>query len=295
MANHKPLFYVALAITIFLWATAYTLVGYIVDYIAPAWIVAARTFIAAILLIGYALMRGHKFPTLRDPSWLWYGIMGIIGMAIPFYLFAKAQIHVDSGLAAVLAGFMPLITVVLAHFFIKGENLTTRKGFGFVIGFIGVVILFLPTPFRIELIANWKAQSLIILAASCYAALTIITKRAPEIPASVGAAIMLIAACIITTIAALSSDIPNALPPQSAIIALFALAIGSTGIANILYLRIVQISGPTLVAKMNYIIPVVSIIAGIVFLDEPFQWRSVLALFVIVLGLFVAKSRQKKT
>ena len=293
MANNKPLFYAAIFSTIIIWATAYTLVGYIVDYIPPVWIVASRTLIASILLAAYALMRGHRFPPLSDTSWLWYGAMGIIGMAIPFYLLAKGQLHIGSGLTSILVGFMPLITVVLAHFFVKSEPLSLRKGIGFLIGFFGIVILFLPSPLRLNLIENWQAQGLIILAAACYACLTIIAKRAPQIPASVATTIMLIAAFLVSSILAIWSGIPETTPPRSAIFALFILAIGSTGIANILYLRLIQTSGPTLIAKINYIVPVISMAAGIVFLEEPFKWRSMIALAVIISGLLIARSAKK--
>ena len=277
MHNKNHLYIASLAL-ILIWGTAYTLVGYTVDYITPVWMVAARTFIAAILLVGYALLRGHKFPPLKDKRWIWYSFMGIIGSAVPFYFLAKGQVDVESGLTSILVGFMPLLTIVMAHFFIKSEPLSPRKALGFFIGFLGIIILFLPDPFRWELINNWQGQGYIVLAAAFYAALTIIAKRAPETPASVGAAMMLISAAFFSALAALYTGVPGDIPPVSAIIALLALAVGSTGFAQIIYLRIIQVSGPSFIAKINYLVPICSLIAGIIFLDEAFRWRSVIAL-----------------
>jgi len=292
METRQSLFYGAVILTILFWGTAYTLIGYSVEYVSPAWIVAVRTTIAAIVLTIYALLRGHRFPNLRDPVWQWYGFMGFIGLTLPFYLNARGQVHVESGLTAVLAGVMPLITIVLAHFFVKGEHLSWRKGIGFLIGFVGIVLLFLPMPLKWDLIETWRSQGLILLTAVCYAATTIIAKRAPETSASIGAAMMLLAASIMSLGWAISTGIPETLPPGSAIVALVLLALGGTGIVQILYLRIIKIKGPSYIAKMVYLVPVFSIIAGIIFLDEPFSWRSVTALGIIFIGLYISQIRK---
>jgi len=193
-------------------------------------------------------------------------------------------------LTAILVGVMTLITIVLAHFFVKGENLTARKTLGFFIGFAGIVYLFLPVPFKWEMIQDWQSQGLILLTALCYASLTIIAKRAPEIAPSLGAAIMVISAAIVSVIYAFGTGLPQTMPPRSALIALLFLALGATAIAQILYLRLIQISGPSFVSKLAYLIPVASIIAGIVYLDEVFSWRLVGAMLVIFIGLLIAKS-----
>ena len=301
MAYNKALFYAACFVVILIWGTAYTLVGFIVDSIAPAWMVAVRTTIAGLVLSLYALWRGHRFPDIREKVWRWYGALGFIGMALPFYLSAQGQIEVDSGLTAILVGVMPLITIVLAHFFVKGEHLTVRKTLGFFIGFAGIIYLFLPIPvngpFKWEMVQNWQSQGLILLTALCYSAMTVIAKRAPEIAPSLGAAMMVLSAAFFSVIYAFiyswGAGFPQTMPPRSALIALSALALGATAIAQILYLRLIQIRGPSFVSKLAYLVPVASVIAGIIFLDEIFSWRLVGAMLVIFVGLLIAKGDQK--
>lgn len=290
MQSNKTLLYGAAVTVVLIWGTAYTLIGHIVQYITPAWVVAVRTNLAALILVVYVYMSGEKLPELRNKRWLWYGYMGFIGMALPFYFTAKGQVVVDSGLTAILAAVMPLMTIVLAHFFVPGERLSWRKALGFIIGFAGIVYLFLPSPFKWALISEWRAQSLILLTALCYALLSIIAKRAPKTPASVGAAIMLIIAAILSVFWAISTGIPDSLPPISAIINLVLLALGATAFAQILYLKLIEISGPSLIAKLVYLVPICSIIAGIIFLDEPFSWRLIIAMGIIFAGLLIARS-----
>ena len=290
MHNNKPLQYLSFSVLIIIWGTAFTLVGYTVEYISPAWMVSVRAIIAAIILVIYARMRGHRLPPLTDKRWIWYGFMGVVGMALPFNLTANGQMTVDSGLTAILVGFMPLITIVLAHFLIKGERLTWRKSVGFSIGFIGIVFLFLPEPFEWELIKNWRGQGLIILSAFCYSTLAITAKLAPKTSASLGAAIMLISAAFFATLWALPTGIPSEMPPRSAIIALLVLTIGATAFAQILYLRVIQIFGPSTVSKINYVVPICSLFAGMLFLNEVISVRSVYAMVIIFAGLLIARS-----
>jgi len=218
-------------------------------------------------------------------------------MTIPFYLIAKAYgAGVDSGLISILIGVTPLFTVVLAHFFVKSEPLTPLKLLGFMIGFVGVVLLFLPEKIGWELAQNWQAQMLIILAAFGYAMTSIIGKRAPEQPASVAAAIMLIVGALTALIGAMVSagnSFPQTMPPLTPIIALIALTLGATFLGNLLYLRLLQLSGPSLIAKINYIVPLVAIISGMVFLKEGFHTRYLVALVIIFTGLFIATRGEK--
>lgn len=257
----------------------------------PSWIPAARTILPAIAITMYVYMRGLSLPKLSDKRWLWYGLMGFLGMTAPFYLQAKGQVHVESGLASILInGGMPLFTIILAHFFVKSEPLSWRKSIGFIVGFIGVVFLFLPENLSWDLIKNWGAQALILMVALSYAFAAIVAKRAPETPASVGAAIMLVTASLTAIVLALGTGIPEGNFPTGVIIALFALAIFYTGLSDILYLKTIELSGPSMIAKINYIVPVFSLIFGMIFLGEAFSWRSVAAMSIIIVGLLIARA-----
>ena len=281
-------------VTLLLWGTEYTLVGTIdAQVVSEAWQVAIRMAFAAVLMVAFVYMRGNRMPGLADKSWLSYGTMGFVGMTIPFYLIARGYNEgVDSGLISILIGVTPLFTVILAHFFVKSEPLTKLKSLGFFIGFIGVCVLFLPNELSWALVDNWQAQALIVLAAFGYAMTSILGKRAPEQPASVGAALMLIGGAVSALLGAYmlaGSEIPTNIPPAKIIGALAALTIGATFFGNLLYLRLLQISGPSLIAKINYIVPIVAITAGVIFLRETFHSRYIIALITIFIGLFIAR------
>jgi len=136
-------YWMAALFLIFVWGSAFNMIEVALDYISVLWLVSYRLIIATLLLVGYVIISGKRFPPLRDKRWLWYIGLGLTGMTIPFFLTATGQEKIDSGLSAILIGVMPLMTIVLAHFFTT-EKLTPRKFFGFAIGLIGTIILFLP-------------------------------------------------------------------------------------------------------------------------------------------------------
>ncbi len=287
-------------LTVLIWGTEYTLVGQITPFMAESWQVAIRMIAAAILMVLFIYAKGHSLPKLSDKSWYSYGLMGFIGMTIPFYLIAKAYSgNIDSGLISILIGATPLFTVILAHVFVPSEPLTRLKFLGFIIGFIGICVLFLPEKPGHALAANWRAQLLVILAALGYATTSILGKNAPDQPASVGAAIMLIGGAISAVAGAVWLDgqnIPHTLPPLKISFALAALILGATFFGNLLYLKLLKLSGPSLIAKINYVVPLVAIISGIIFLGEAFNPRAILALLIISFALWLAgRSEIKNT
>ncbi len=284
--------YTIVALVILIWSTGYTLMGYtMMKGFPPAWLPAARTTLPALAITLYIYMSGNRLPPLKDMRWFWYGLMGFLGMTAPFYLQAKGQMVVESGLASILInGSMPLFTIILVHFFVKSERLNLRKTLGFGVGAIGVFLLFLSETLSWKLHFNWQAQTLVLMVALSYALASIVAKRAPDTPASVGAAIMLIAATIVALVMAASSGLPTENMPGGLIIALFVLSIFYTGLSDILYLKIIKSSGPMMIAKINYIVPVFALIFGMIFLGEGFSWRSVAAMMIIITGLLIARS-----
>ena len=278
---------------VIVWGSAFTLVSIGVKYISPLWLVTYRLIIGAIIVIIYVKFKGLNLPNIRDKRWIWYFAMGLIGMVIPFFLLSTGQVIIDSGLTAIMVGTMPLMTVILAHFF-TNEKLSITKIIGFIFGFIGIVILFLPSDFSIEITENWFSQLIIIIAAFCYAVTTIIAKRAPDTPATIGACMMLICAATACLFVALLTGFPSSIPPLLGILTAFGLGVGSTAFASILLLYIIDQTGPSTVAKINYFVPLASVIFGVIILDEILSIRIFIAFVIILIGMFISQIKKSK-
>lgn len=284
----RPAFLALSAALILIWGSAFNFVGVAVDHISPFWLTAWRLVVAAFFLTAYTYATGARLPALSDTRWLWYSGLGLTGAVIPFLLMAKGQLTVDSGLTAVIVGAMPLLTILLAHFFTE-EKLTPFKVLGFFIGFLGVAVLFMPEEFGVGLTGDWGAQLIILGAAFCYAFTTVAAKRAPATAAATGSAIMMIAAAIAGVASALIYDPGGHVPNATALTMILLLGFGSTGVATILYLVFIDRAGPSAMARLNYFPPVISVIFGVWFLGEPFTWKLVVAFVVIIIGVMVSR------
>jgi drug/metabolite transporter (DMT)-like permease len=147
----------------------------------------------------------------------------------------------------------------------------------------------MPDQFGLGLTGNWKAQLIILSGAFCYAGTTVAAKRAPETPAPVGSAIMMIAASIAGLTAALILDPGGHVPNAPALTMILLLGIGSTSVGTILYLFFIDRVGPSSMARLNYFPPVLSVIIGVWFLSEPFTWKLIVAFIVIIIGVMVSR------
>ncbi|MEP6343259.1 MAG: DMT family transporter [Maricaulaceae bacterium] len=286
--------FIITAITLILiWGSAFTMVDVAVRSVSPIWVVAGRVSIAAIIIVTYAYMKGFRLPSLNDVRWRWYSVLGMTGIVIPFFLIGLGQQTIESGISAILIGAMPLMTIILAHF-LTDERMTVMKLLGFIIGFSGLIVLFLPKDFSLSLVGDWKAQSFILLAAFFYGITTVFAKRAPETDSNIAAAMMLCAATIAAIVWALFEGLPQTAPDPIAYWMIFLLAVGSTGFATILYLNMIDIKGPTIMASVNYFVPVASVIFGIWFLGESFTLQKLIAFFVIIIGVLISRIGSKK-
>ena len=285
--------WVSAIVLIIVWGSAFTMVGVGVKHLTPIWLVAGRLIFGAIVVTLWAAAKQEYLPPLTDKRWLWYAALGITGTVLPFYLLSVGQLTVDSGITAILVGCMPLITIILAHFF-ADEKLTPLKFIGFSIGFLGIFVLFLPDELELSLISDWKAQLIILLAAVSYAVTTVFAKRAPKTPPSIGASMMLICGSIPALFFALLSGVPTEIPHYMGFLMIIGLGLGSSGLANILYLFVINKSGPTTLAKINYFTPIASVFFGVTLLSEPFTWKIVLSFAIVVIGVMVSRMGQKR-
>lgn len=289
----RPGPWVLLAVGVFLavvWGTAYTLISVGVRDLEPVWLVALRTLLGAGLVAAYMYAKDLRFPPLRDRRWLVFGLLGQTGITIPFILVAIAQTRVPSGLTGILIGVVPILTVVLAH--LVGTERLTRAGFaGFVLGFFGIVVLFLPEEISLSLVAEWRHQLLLVAASVLYAFTTVSASRAPPTPSAVGAAIMLVSSAATALLAAFATGLPSGPITATEWVVIAALGIGSTALGTILYVWAAKRGGAGYVAKINYFPPIVSVIAGVAFLRETVDWRFGVAVVLVLAGMAVSRPR----
>ena len=278
---------------VLLWGTSFMFVSISVETVDPVTVVFFRVFIAALILTAVVFIKGQRFPMTKK-NWLAFLVMGLAGNVFPFFLITWGQLSVNSGIAGMIMAVMPLMTMLLAHYLIEGENLNRYKIIGFVFGITGITILLGPV-FEGGGRAVFGGIA-IFIAASSYAVNTILVKRLPGFNPMVGAAGVMICASLIMLPIWLLKTTPgfDELSLRS-INSVVWLGIGPTAIATLILFAVIERAGPTFLSTINYMIPVVAFFAGAYVLSEPVEWSSIFALAIILSGIALTRFRVNQT
>jgi hypothetical protein len=150
-----------------LWGSSFLAIGVAVKDIDPAPLVFARMAIAAPVLGCVLLLRGGGL-NLGARGWIIAAIAGVSGNVLPFLLISYAEQEVNTGLAALIMGIAPIITLVAAPLVHFEESLTRLKVFGALAGFGGVAVLAAPD-LSAGRIGGLLPELCLVAAACCYA------------------------------------------------------------------------------------------------------------------------------
>jgi drug/metabolite transporter (DMT)-like permease len=278
-----------LVLTVF-WGSAFMFNAIALESFSPSMLVALRIVIAAAILVVYMRASGIRFP---EPGrrWLPMLVMAVLGNVLPFQLVAWAQQHIPSSLAGVLMAVMPLFVLTLAHFFVPGSRLTPLRVAGFGMGFVGVVFVIGPDALRGGggNLALWGAIAALGAALS-YSVSTIYARRLGAVdPVSLSAGMLLVGSLLTVPVAAL--DVPAlAAPTPGAVLAVLVLGVLCTGIATLMYFRLVQGPGPAFLSFVNYLVPAWAVVAGALFLDEALSSWAYAGLVLILSGIALSEA-----
>ena len=217
-----------------IWSASFLFIKIAVVTIPPYTLTACRLGIAILPLAFYSLLRGNRLPTDLK-SWAIFAFIGLFGNALPFTLISWGETYINSGLAAVLMGIMPVSTALLAHMFIPGESFTVRKGFGIALSFGGLLTLV-----GLGALSGYStlalAQLAVLAGAMSYAVTTVFVRRYAHLPGptmSLGAIFM---GFLWVLPLSLAIDQPWTLDPDFAgISSLLMLGLFSTALATIFY------------------------------------------------------------
>ncbi len=293
MQRAEPLDWLSLAALTVMFGSAFMLIKLAVQELPPSIVATARIEVAAILLLGIALLRKVSFGFLRS-SWLLVISLAIFGNCLPFYLISWGQQKIDSSVAGILMAVMPLATIVLARYFVPGEKLKPMQVLGFLSGFGGVLVLLGPA--AIAEFGNstqvFFPMLAVLAGALCYAVNTIIAKHLPdESLLAVSAAVLVIAGLIMLPAWFLTGQDVEIRLFSTGVFSVILLGVFPTAIATLIYFALIARAGPSFLSQSNYLIPVWAVFMGTVFLGEPLNIRAYFALAIILASVALAGHR----
>src|SRR3990172_2355846 len=160
-----------------IWGSSFLWIKVAVAEIGPFMLVALRVLFGLIGLAVIMLLRRKRI-LLDGRALLGFFFLGVFNTALPFTLISWGETHIESALASILNGTMPLFTIVIAHLWLKDEKINLQRSAGLVTGFFGVLIL-VTRDFDPDHViqADLLGQLAVLAAAACYATAATFTRR----------------------------------------------------------------------------------------------------------------------
>lgn len=287
MQNTK-LKWVYLIVLSLVWGSSFILIKKSLIGLTPLQLGAIRTLFAAffLFLIGFRSIR-----TIAASDWKWVIISGFLGTFIPAFLFAFAETEIDSGIASILNSTTPLVTLILGVL-IFSIRFNKNQFVGVVVGLVGCLALILEGA-SVNPNQNYWYALLVLCASVCYAINVNIIKRymqhiSPIAIANGNFIVLVIPALLVLYFSNFfEAEVVSNPKVHTSLIYVSILAVVGTGIAKVLFNKLVQISTAVFATSVTYTIPIVAMLWGV--LDhEKFTLYQVLASGIIILGVYLA-------
>ncbi|MEQ9466427.1 MAG: DMT family transporter [Ekhidna sp.] len=278
-----------------LWGPSFLFIKIAVGEIPPVMLAALRIGIAGLILNTLLILKGRRL-SIEKSFWKKTFIAGFFAQAVPFVLINWGEQYVDSSLASILNGLMPLFTIIFAHFMIVEEKLTRNKLGGVFLGFIGLIILVVPS------ISKGVEGSLAGIIAITFASvsygigLSYIRKHFAKTPSFQAPAAQLLSVSIyLVPLAFLfHPDFSLFSIGYQAVGSLMVLAFFGTAIAFIVYFKLIEQSSAGYASLVTYLMPIYGVILGIVFLDERVSLWTILGAALILVGIRLTKRVERR-
>jgi drug/metabolite transporter (DMT)-like permease len=266
-----------------LWGASFLFMRVAVPSFGPVVLADARVAVAGIALLAWAVAVGAR-PALRA-RWRDYLVLGAINAALPFALLSAAELEIEASLAAVLNAMAPLCGAIVGAVWL-GNRVTHPAKAGLVLGVAGVALVVGLAPFTIDL-AFVLAVLACLAAAFAYGigANLVRVRFADEPPLTLAIGQQLGAAVVLLP---LIPAVPVRGAPDAVDVAcLLALALASTGVAYLLYFRLLGELGATGGMTVIFVVPVFGVLWAALFLGEKIHLATVLGGIVILASVFL--------
>jgi len=252
----------------------------------PVPLAAVRVVGASLFLLPLLALRG-EWPALRR-HWKPIFLVGLTNSAIPFLCFSYAALSITAGLSSIFNATTPLWGALIAWWWLK-DKLTPWRVLGLVIGFAGVLGLAWE---KASLKPGAEATGLAVLA--CLAATLLYgfsanftKKRLTGVPPMALAAGSQLASALVLALPGLWLW-PARMPSAGAWGATLGLALLCTGVAYVMYFRLIAHVGPANAISVTFLIPAFAVLWGALFLHEAITGAMVIGCAVILAGTALA-------
>ena len=276
-----------------IWGSSFLFISFGLDALTPTGIafwrsaIGAITLLLVLLVLRIRLVRGWT-------AWIKLWIAGLFMSAMPAVLFGYAQQHVTSALAAILNASTPIFTVIAILIAFRAEKPKPEVLVGLAVGLLGVFVV----------LGIWQgfgeneplAIGALILAVTCYGIGSPFLRKYVE-PLQLKPEAAVFGQVFTSAITLLPFYLSGALfvGPLgfNSVASMLALGILGTGLAYVMYYRLLAQVGSAIGSAVTYMSPIVGVILGVLLLGEQITWNEPVGAAVILFGAAVAQGRIK--
>ncbi|WP_421845905.1 DMT family transporter [Mycobacterium sp.] len=277
------------------WGSSFLCIKIGLEGLSPAQVVVARLVGGAAALVLMVTISRTRIPPI-GAVWAHLGVVAVLLCVLPFLLFAWAEEHISSGLAAIYNATTPLMTMLVAIVALPEERPGLTRLAGLLTGLIGVIVVL--GPWHGVTGGSGIAQIACLMATASYGIAFVYLRRfivprqfpaltVATVQVGIGAALMLVLTPLIATQ-------PVHLSTRVVAGMLFLGVLG-TGLAYVLNTNVVNAWGATTASAVTYLTPVIGVTLGIILLAEHITWNQPLGAVVVIAGIALSRTQPTRT
>jgi drug/metabolite transporter (DMT)-like permease len=271
-----------------IWGSSFMFIEIALDDLSPAATMSGRLLVAtAALGTVLVLRRGWRqsVRSLREFGLPGF-VLGVISTALPFWLIAWGQTHIDSGIAAIGNASMPIFVALLAIRFAPHERVTGFRAFGIALGIVGVGVLVGVNPEGG--ISGVIGTLAVVVAATSYAAGSLFSQHKLGNTSGLLVSTASVFWGLVVILPFGIAQGPGDVPGWKALVSVATLGLLGTAIGLMMYLSMLEKHGSSRASLVVYLLPPTALFYGAVFLDEPLRITALVGLGLILAGVAIA-------
>lgn len=273
-----------------IWGASFLFIELALSFLTPIGVAFWRTAFGALAMLVAMMIFRSKLPTTFD-AWKKLTIAGILMSSVPFVLFAYAQTQVTSALAAIINAVTPITTVIVILIAFRTEKLKAHVITGIVVGLVGVLIV----------LGAWQgfgsnnpiAILALLVAITLYGVGTPYVRKniTPlKLPTEVSVFGQIgTAAITLLPFYLLSGPLFTSNPNFESLASIVTLGALGSGVAYLLYYKILEVVGSAIASSVTYITPVIAVILGVLLLGEELHWYEPVGGLIVILGAAISQ------
>jgi drug/metabolite transporter (DMT)-like permease len=285
----KQLKWVYLLVLALIWGSSFILIKKGLVGLTAFQLGSLRIIFAALFLLLIGFKSLLKIPRHQ---WKYIALTSVFGTFIPAYLFAIAQTQIDSSVSSILNSLTPLNTLLIGALAF-GLQFRRSQVFGVLIGLVGSALLILNGAIH-HPEQNYYYAILVVIASMCYAVNVNLLKKhlsdLPPLSITTGNFLILLLPALGILFFTDFFDVVQVEKVQHSLLFILVLGVVGTGIANVIFFKLIQISSPVFATSVTYLIPVVAFFWGL--LDhEMLTPVQGIGAFVILIGVYLSAKK----